>query len=84
MSHGPTTPDATTRQPCRPVLSLLTQIRPKYPIRPNERLAVLLPKSLWKPDNMADQCDIWTCATQFSLFERRHVSILGVHQSFMS
>ncbi|KAF8599222.1 hypothetical protein BDV93DRAFT_526177 [Ceratobasidium sp. AG-I] len=72
MSHGPDTPDATTRQTCRPVLSLLTQIRPKYPTRPNERLAVLLPKSLWKPDNMADQCDIWTCPTQFSLFERRH------------
>ncbi|KAB5591474.1 Zinc finger, FYVE-type protein [Ceratobasidium theobromae] len=68
-SHSPATP-AT---PPRPALSLLiTQVRPKYPVRPNERLAVLLPKSLWKPDNMADECDIWTCNTRFTLFERRH------------
>ncbi|QRV76848.1 Zinc finger, FYVE-type protein [Ceratobasidium sp. AG-Ba] len=72
-SHRPTTPDAAAVRPPRPALSLLiTQIRPKYPIRPNERLAVLLPKSLWKPDNMADECDTWTCTTRFSLFERRH------------
>ncbi|CCO27934.1 hypothetical protein BN14_01924 [Rhizoctonia solani AG-1 IB] len=73
-SDGPSTPDATQpASPTRPALSLLiTQIRPKYLERPNERLAVLLPKSLWKPDNMADECDIWTCTTKFSLFERRH------------
>ncbi|CAE7115076.1 unnamed protein product [Rhizoctonia solani] len=75
-SSGPSTPDATlaaSPSPSRPALSLLiTQMRPKYPVRPNERLAVLLPKSLWKPDNMADECDIWTCTTKFSLFERRH------------
>ncbi|KAJ1310747.1 hypothetical protein OPQ81_009269 [Rhizoctonia solani] len=72
-STGPSTPDATQpASPSRPALSLLTQFRPKYPVRPNERLAVLLPKSLWKPDNMADECDIWTCTTKFSLFERRH------------
>ncbi|KAG8743420.1 hypothetical protein FRC10_012085 [Ceratobasidium sp. 414] len=72
-SSGPATPDATAVRPPRPALSLLiTQIRPKYPVRPNERLAVLLPRSLWKPDNMADECDTWTCTTRFSLFERRH------------
>ncbi|EUC65630.1 zinc finger, FYVE-type protein [Rhizoctonia solani AG-3 Rhs1AP] len=73
-SSGPSTPGATQpASPSRPALSLLiTQMRPKYPVRPNERLAVLLPKSLWKPDNMADECDIWTCTTRFSLFERRH------------
>ncbi|CAE6415637.1 unnamed protein product [Rhizoctonia solani] len=73
-SSVPATPDVTQpASPSRPALSLLiTQMRPKYAVRPNERLAVLLPKSLWKPDNMADECDIWTCTTRFSLFERRH------------
>ncbi|KAF8761894.1 1-phosphatidylinositol binding [Rhizoctonia solani] len=55
-SSVPATPDVT--QPASPRA-------PPSPCRP-------APKSLWKPDNMADECDIWTCTTRFSLFERRH------------
>ncbi|KAH8799508.1 FYVE zinc finger-domain-containing protein [Flagelloscypha sp. PMI_526] len=40
--------------------------------RPNEHLAVLLPKSLWKPDSTADTCDNFHCRTPFSLLQRRH------------
>ncbi|KAF7366860.1 Isoform b [Mycena sanguinolenta] len=40
--------------------------------RPNEHLAVLLPKHLWKPDSAALNCDNFYCSTSFSLFERRH------------
>ncbi|TFK38621.1 FYVE zinc finger-domain-containing protein [Crucibulum laeve] len=40
--------------------------------RPNEHLAVLLPKHLWKPDSLASQCDNFYCRVAFSMFERRH------------
>ncbi|KAG6809516.1 hypothetical protein H0H92_015962 [Tricholoma furcatifolium] len=40
--------------------------------RANEHLAVLLPKSLWKPDSRASKCDNFNCYTVFSVFERRH------------
>ncbi|KAJ1299968.1 hypothetical protein OPQ81_003817 [Rhizoctonia solani] len=54
------------------LLAFLSQIQSSYLMRPGERLAVLLPKSLWKPDNMTDECDTPYCKTKFSLFERRH------------
>ncbi|CAE6519783.1 unnamed protein product [Rhizoctonia solani] len=50
-----------------------TRVGLRYSTRPNEHFAVLLPKSLWKPDEMADGCDTLTCDAKFSLFERRHV-----------
>ncbi|KAI6022596.1 FYVE zinc finger-domain-containing protein [Pisolithus marmoratus] len=40
--------------------------------RPNEHLAVLLPKNLWKPDALASNCDNFSCRVPFSLLERRH------------
>ncbi|EAU80269.1 hypothetical protein CC1G_13402 [Coprinopsis cinerea okayama7 len=40
--------------------------------RPNEHLAVLLPKAMWKPDNLASVCDNLYCRVSFGLFERRH------------
>ncbi|KAJ7451110.1 FYVE zinc finger-domain-containing protein [Mycena latifolia] len=40
--------------------------------RPNEHLAVLLPKQLWKADSHASHCDNFYCRTPFSVFERRH------------
>ncbi|KAJ7232846.1 FYVE zinc finger-domain-containing protein [Mycena haematopus] len=40
--------------------------------RPNEHLAVLLPKHLWKPDASAPNCDNFYCRTPFSLLDRRH------------
>ncbi|CAE6491886.1 unnamed protein product [Rhizoctonia solani] len=49
-----------------------TRVGLRYSTRPNEHFAVLLPKSLWKPDEMADGCDTLTCDAKFSLFERRH------------
>ncbi|TFK18803.1 hypothetical protein FA15DRAFT_602682 [Coprinopsis marcescibilis] len=42
------------------------------PERPNEHLAVLLPKHLWKPDSLATVCDNVYCRVPFGLFERRH------------
>ncbi|KAI0770972.1 FYVE-domain-containing protein [Trametes elegans] len=40
--------------------------------RPNEHLAVLLQKSLWKPDSQAVHCDTFLCRKAFSIWERRH------------
>ncbi|KAF8807149.1 hypothetical protein BYT27DRAFT_7337900 [Phlegmacium glaucopus] len=40
--------------------------------RPNQHLAVLLPKHLWKPDSSSSTCDNFYCRVQFSLFERKH------------
>ncbi|KAJ7671960.1 FYVE zinc finger-domain-containing protein, partial [Mycena rosella] len=40
--------------------------------RPNEHLAVLLPKQLWKADAHAAHCDNFYCRVPFSIFERRH------------
>ncbi|KAF4623354.1 hypothetical protein D9613_001571 [Agrocybe pediades] len=40
--------------------------------RPNEHLAVLLDKHLWKPDSSATVCDNFYCRTTFGLFERKH------------
>ncbi|KAF7310399.1 FYVE-type domain-containing protein [Mycena chlorophos] len=41
-------------------------------IRPNEHLAILLPRQRWKPDNDAAHCDNFDCRTPFNLVERRH------------
>ncbi|EIM90250.1 uncharacterized protein STEHIDRAFT_129098 [Stereum hirsutum FP-91666 SS1] len=41
-------------------------------VRPNEHLAVLLPKHLWKPDSQAASCETFTCTKRFSIFECRH------------
>ncbi|KAF9448844.1 FYVE-domain-containing protein [Macrolepiota fuliginosa MF-IS2] len=41
-------------------------------LRPNEHLAVFLPRHLWKPDALASHCDNFYCRVAFSLFERRH------------
>ncbi|PCH33121.1 hypothetical protein WOLCODRAFT_134937 [Wolfiporia cocos MD-104 SS10] len=40
--------------------------------RPNEHLAILLPKRLWKPDAQASVCDVFLCRKKFSIWERRH------------
>lgn len=42
------------------------------PPRINEHLAVLLPRSLWKPDSLATSCDNFYCHVKFSVLERRH------------
>ncbi|KAJ7725523.1 FYVE zinc finger-domain-containing protein [Mycena maculata] len=41
-------------------------------LRPNEHLAVLLPRQLWKSDSHASHCDNFYCRVPFSIFERRH------------
>ncbi|TRM62961.1 FYVE zinc finger-domain-containing protein [Schizophyllum amplum] len=41
-------------------------------LRPNEHLAVLLDKHLWKPDSTSSSCDFFYCRTPFGIFERRH------------
>lgn len=67
-------PFARVEEPTPPQLptpsTLLTLHVPSE--RPNEHLAVLLPKHLWKPDSLASACDNFFCRAQFSLFERRH------------
>ncbi|KAK7468390.1 hypothetical protein VKT23_002906 [Stygiomarasmius scandens] len=40
--------------------------------RPNEHLAVLMPKHLWKSDSLAAECDSFYCHTRFTILERRH------------
>ncbi|KAH9487183.1 Lateral signaling target protein 2-like protein [Psilocybe cubensis] len=40
--------------------------------RPNQHLAVLLQKHLWKPDSSTNTCDNFYCRVPFSLFERKH------------
>ncbi|KAL1740497.1 FYVE zinc finger-domain-containing protein [Schizophyllum fasciatum] len=53
-----------------------TLVQPTSPssahIRPNEHLAVLLDKHLWKPDSTSSSCDYFYCRTSFGIFERRH------------
>jgi hypothetical protein len=49
--------------------------------RRHEHLAVLLPKSLWKPDRLAARCDNFYCHVKFSIFGRRHVTSLSVFSS---
>ncbi|KAJ3930356.1 MAG: hypothetical protein NXY57DRAFT_316467 [Lentinula lateritia] len=56
----------------------------KHLIRPNEHLAVLMARSLWKRDSLSNSCDTFSCSTifssfatfpstfSFSTFERRH------------
>ncbi|KAI9510708.1 FYVE zinc finger-domain-containing protein [Russula earlei] len=39
---------------------------------PNEHLAVLLPRTLWKKDTDATCCDTFVCRKPFTLIERRH------------
>ncbi|KAI0264951.1 FYVE zinc finger-domain-containing protein [Gloeopeniophorella convolvens] len=52
---------------CSSLASLSTQTP-----APNEHLAVLLPRSLWKQDADASYCDIFVCRKPFSIMERRH------------
>ncbi|KAH8101586.1 FYVE zinc finger-domain-containing protein [Cristinia sonorae] len=40
--------------------------------RPNEHLAVLLPRHLWKPDAQAARCDTFMCRKKFTMWERKH------------
>ncbi|KAF8665129.1 hypothetical protein AX16_000595 [Volvariella volvacea WC 439] len=61
-----TTPSTSTSTS----LSSSTSSMPR--LRPNEHLAVLLPKHLWKPDSVSKACDNFFCRVQFSMFERRH------------
>ncbi|KAJ3788148.1 hypothetical protein GGU10DRAFT_347113 [Lentinula aff. detonsa] len=56
----------------------------KHSIRPNEHLAILMHRSLWKRDSLSNSCDTFSCSTifssfttfpstfSFSTFERRH------------
>ncbi|KAF7346004.1 ANK-REP-REGION domain-containing protein [Mycena venus] len=41
-------------------------------LRPNEHLAVSLPKQLWKLDSSASTCDDFYCRMPFHVLERRH------------
>lgn len=43
---------------------------------PNEHLAVLLPRNLWKQDTDALHCDTFVCRKPFTFMERRHVRAL--------
>ncbi|KAF8261006.1 FYVE zinc finger-domain-containing protein [Lactarius quietus] len=49
-------------------LSSLTSSTPA----PNEHLAVLLSRDLWKQDTDAPYCDTFVCRKPFTLMERRH------------
>ncbi|KAG5352676.1 hypothetical protein C0989_001140 [Termitomyces sp. Mn162] len=40
--------------------------------RPNEHLAVLLPRHLWKADSAAQKCDNLYCSALFTFIQRRH------------
>ncbi|KAG6901577.1 hypothetical protein C0995_010306 [Termitomyces sp. Mi166 len=42
------------------------------PERPNEHLAVLLPRHLWKADSAAAKCDNFYCPVVFTFLERKH------------
>jgi hypothetical protein len=53
-------------------LTSLTSSRPA----PNEHLAVLLSRDLWKQDTDAPYCDTFVCSKPFTLMERRHVRVL--------
>ncbi|KAL0568362.1 hypothetical protein V5O48_013628 [Marasmius crinis-equi] len=53
------------------MLSVQTDAR-RLSLRPNEHLAVLMPRHLWKADQLATACDSFYCRVGFTIFERRH------------
>ncbi|KAF8198981.1 FYVE zinc finger-domain-containing protein [Pholiota molesta] len=73
MSFPPAMPSvpALDSSPSSSASSLL-DVPPTAHDRPNEHLAVLLAKHLWKPDSSSSTCDNFYCRVPFSLFERKH------------
>ncbi len=65
----PSLTDAGSSSSCSSLSSLSS-------VAPNEHLAVLLPRYLWKQDTDAAYCDTFVCSKPFSLMERRHVCAL--------
>ncbi|KAJ7031506.1 FYVE zinc finger-domain-containing protein [Mycena alexandri] len=65
---------SSSRSTCSSDASIASSssIRLDAPPRPNEHLAVLLPKQLWKADASASHCDNFYCRVPFSIWERRH------------
>ncbi|KAJ3720672.1 hypothetical protein C8R42DRAFT_582863 [Lentinula raphanica] len=49
-------------------LSTDSSISSGHSIRPNEHLAILMPRSLWKRDSLSSSCDTFSCPTIFSSF----------------
>ncbi|KIK66113.1 hypothetical protein GYMLUDRAFT_70316 [Collybiopsis luxurians FD-317 M1] len=59
------------------------QVATPLPLRPNEHLAVLLPRSLWKRDSLATVCDTFSCSTVFSnLPSLSSLSLANISYSF--
>ncbi|PFH50714.1 hypothetical protein AMATHDRAFT_144465 [Amanita thiersii Skay4041] len=65
-------PSSSPSIPVHPTSSLSSHQNHCPITRHNEHLAVLLPKYLWKPDNLASHCDMFGCPIRFSILERRH------------
>ncbi|KAI0247864.1 FYVE zinc finger-domain-containing protein [Lactifluus subvellereus] len=63
----PSLTDAGSSSSC----SSLSSISSHTPA-PNEHLAVLLPRNLWKQDIDASYCDTFVCRKPFTLMDRRH------------
>lgn len=64
--------DTVAESSSRPTRAQRVRIPPLTSPRPNEHLAVLLPKNLWKPDTLASVCDNFYCRVKFTVLERRH------------
>ncbi|KAH9977553.1 hypothetical protein BJV74DRAFT_780952 [Russula compacta] len=63
----PSLTDAGSSSSCSSLASLSSHSPP-----PNEHLAVLLPRTLWKKDTDAPYCETFVCRKPFTLMERRH------------
>jgi len=63
----PSLTDAGSSSSCSSLASLSSA--------PNEHLAVLQPRNLWKQDIDAPYCDTFLCRKPFTLIERRHVCV---------
>ena len=68
----PSLTDAGSSSSCSSLASISSPLTPA----PNEHLAVLLPRNLWKQDTDAPYCDTFVCRKPFTLMERRHVRVL--------
>lgn len=79
-TYSPLSDDSSIRAPSlssssssSSMLSVQTDVQNiSSSIRPNEHLAVLMPRHLWKADNLASTCDNLYCRISFTIFERRH------------
>ncbi|KAG6850182.1 hypothetical protein H0H93_016862 [Arthromyces matolae] len=65
-------PSLSHSSPSSSSSSIHSESTPDTERTPNEHLAVLLPRHLWKTDSATTKCDSFYCRVSFSFIDRRH------------